>query len=157
MRGEPPSERQIAEARADAQVRMQDYLARAGASTPADVTAAFTRRESERAWVSAGVKGAEAAVDDPLAHAVAAGTGRAEPAAFIRSGDGHSVHGVWLVTSADGATRLGQYDVMFRREGGGLRITHLVLRQGDGEAVAIRQFCRSPGDVELYLAGKKGP
>ena len=152
MRGETGSERQIAEARADAQEVMQIYLARAGAGVSADASAAFTRREAERIWRSGDTQGRANAVDDPLARAVAAGTGRSTPAAFVRSGDGRTAQGVWLLTSAEGATRLGHYEIMFRREGGGLRITSLTLMQGSDEPVPIRQYCQSPGDVEQYIA-----
>jgi hypothetical protein len=152
MRGEPGSERQIAEARADAQAVMQIYVARAGAAMSTDASAAFTRREAERSWRSSETEGNATAVNDPLARAVAAGTGRSTLAAFIRSGDGRSAQGVWLTTSADGAARLGHYEIMFRREGGGLRITRLTLMEGSDEPTAIRQYCQSPGDVEQYIA-----
>jgi hypothetical protein len=157
MRGEAPAAAQIDEARAQAQTVMQTYLARAGTAAPADASAAFTRRQADRAWMSGGAKAAETAVDDPLARAVAAGSGHAAPAAFIRSGDGRSAQGVWLVTSADGASRLGRYEIMFRSESGGLRIIQLALVEGSGEPAAIRQYCRSPGDVEVYLAQKNEP
>lgn len=114
-----------------------------------------------RAWSSAGQPGDVAAVEDPLARALAAGGGGLPPpATFILSGDLRRALGIWVVpgTGPDAAP-LGHYRVSFRPEGpflpeGGQiwRITSLELIPGAADPEPATQFCSKPGDVEEYLA-----
>lgn len=151
LQGRKPAKPEaVAKARAGTEAAMRTYLAAAGASPRADVSAAFTAKAKHRSWRRGGMDGAVTAVEDPLALAVAAG--RAEltaPTNFIRSGNGLSALALWRVGSADSAP-IGHYRVGFRREAKAWKLTRMELIEAPAEPDPIAYYCAVPGDSEAY-------
>ncbi len=150
----PPSPREVSAAAASAEETMRAYLARAGASAPADVTAIFVRRPFRPAWEAEGQGAALAGISDPLAHMVSGGTATIGPAtSFFRSIDGESALGIWQAVSP-GAGRLGYYRAIFMRERRMFRLAKLEVFQGAAEPEAIHQYCFHIGDIEQNRASE---
>jgi hypothetical protein len=140
----------VAKARAGAEAAMRTYVAAAGASPSADVSAAFTAKAKHRSWRRGGMDGAVTGVEDPLALAVAAG--RAElsgPTDFVRSGNGFSALALWRV-EADHSAPIGHYRVGFRRESKLWKLTTMELVEAPAEPDPIAYYCATPGDSEAY-------
>lgn len=146
----PPGE--VAEARVGGEAAMRDYLRLAGAAAEADVSAVFGRKPKHQTWTAGGRSKPVRSVDDPFARRVAAGEAVAAPAALVRSGDGGSALGTWILRPVGGGEPLGHYDAAFRREAGIWKLARLTLVQGAAASPAPAQYCHKPGDVEPYVA-----
>lgn len=146
--GTPLPEAEVLKARVSAQATMRTYFAIAGASETADVSAAFKRGRGGL-WISFEGAARARAVDDATARRfLAAGGAAPEPLGFVRSGDGRSARGVWLLTVASpaGPQSLAAYVGDFQPRDGQWKLTTL-RRAAPAKAPPVVQYCHTPGDV----------
>jgi hypothetical protein len=141
-------EAEVLKAKASAQATMRTYFAIAGASETADVSAAFKRGRGGL-WISFEGAARAKAVDDATARRFhAAGGAVPEPLGFVRSGDGQSARGVWLLTVASpaGPQSLAAYVGDFQPRDGQWKLTTL-RRAAPAKAPPVVQYCHGRGDV----------
>jgi len=153
MMGEPLPMREVDATRGYTSTSMASYALALGTSgRQANVQRAWQSGDSSGRWRSGGIEigyNRLTNVTDPF---VAAG-GRIDPApiAYVRSGDGELVEGLWTAHNSAGSLA-GVYDATFTRVEGVWRLHSLTLFQPSEAPGGLVQFCHRPGDVEAYRA-----
>ena len=153
MMGAPLPMRAVDETRVYTSTSMATYALALGASgREANVQRAWQSDDSRGRWRSAGTEigyNRLTNVTDPF---VASGA-RIDPApiAYVRSGDGELVEGLWTAHNHSGVLA-GVYDATFTRVEGVWRLHSLNLLQPSEAPADLAQFCHQPGDVAAYRA-----
>jgi hypothetical protein len=152
MMGAPPSMRAVDETRGYTSTSMSTYAMALGTSgREANVQRAWQLGDSRGRWRSGATElgyNRLTNVTDPF---VSAGA-RIDPApiAYVRSGDGELVEGLW--TAHASGTLAGVYDATFTRVEGVWRLHSLTLFRPSEAPAELVQFCHQPGDVAAYRA-----
>ena len=149
MGGADMPDTEIAETRPSAFAAMNGYWGAVRGGTPADV-AAFYQGDRKVSWSAAGATVSGAGlhrVTDPLAQPSAILD--AQPLAYLRAGDGTSVHGQWAVRHADGRL-IGTLDAAFRRATGQWKLSDLTIYSAREYVEPLVQYCHKVGDVLPY-------
>lgn len=147
--GQAMPDSEIAETRASAYAAIDGYWKAVGGGAPADVSP-FYQADRKLSWVGGGITLNAAGlrnVIDPLAQQGAALDAR--PLAYVRAGDGSTVHGQWAVRRADGHL-IGTLDAHFRRASGQWKLTDLTVYPATEYVEPLVQYCHSVGDVLPY-------
>jgi len=153
MMGEPLPMREVDATRGYTSTSMASYALALGTSgRQANVQRAWQSGDSSGRWRSGGIEigyNRLTNVTDPFV----AGGGRSDPApiAYVRSGDGELVEGLWTAHNSSGALA-GVYDATFTRVEGVWRLHSLSLFHPSEAPGELAQFCHRPGDVQAYRA-----
>jgi hypothetical protein len=149
MGGTAMPDSEIAETRASAFAAMDGYWNAVRSGAPADVIP-FYRDARKASWRAGGTALDGAALHkltDPLAQTGAVFD--ATPLAYLRSGDGSSVHGQWAVRRADGGL-IGTLDAAFSRSAGQWKLGDLTVYSATEYVEPLVQYCHKVGDVLPY-------
>lgn len=147
--GAPMPDSEITETRATAEASITGYWQAVQSGQPAKVAKYFSAGKKSQ-WVSGenivGLTGFSK-VQDPFAQQGAALN--RTPLAYLRSGDGGTVHGLWQVRGAGGAL-IGTYDAAFKRSGGTWLLSDLQLLGASQPVYPLVQYCHKRDDVLPY-------
>jgi hypothetical protein len=149
---------EVDEVRGPARDLMAGYWARASASDPADVRAAFQSFGTAR-WTDSATeirREGMQSLRDPFALNPAL-TIPQEPTSFARGGaNSHiSARGVWpIVSRTDGSQVAGYYIVDFERIMYHWGIARMSLLHAPADMPVAKPFCANPGDIDAYAEAR---
>lgn len=152
MMGAPLPQAEVDSTRGYTSTSMATYALALGASGQANVQRAWQMGDRSGTWKSGRTELAYSRLTNVTDPFVSAGA-RIDPAprAYIRSGDGELVEGLWTAHDVSGIL-VGVYDATFTRVEGVWRLHALTLMQPSEAPAELAQFCHRPGDVEAYRA-----
>jgi hypothetical protein len=149
MTGTPMPDREITETKATALSSISGYWQAVQNGQPANVAKYFNvgKKSQWAAGKTILTLTGLSKVQDPFAQKNA--EFNPVPLAYLRSGDGSTVHGIWQVRDSGGSL-IGTYNAMFKRTGSTWLLSDLHLLTSSEPVYPLVQYCHKRDDVLPY-------